>query len=96
MSVNAAIWFLWFYVLIYYCMASWVRFELARADPDYFEPGEETLGMKRATAIWNMLLDSDLPGSFGPKKVWNLHRPGDAYSLYTGFYIGFCHISGTL
>ena len=87
MSVNAAIWFLWFYVLIYYCMASWVRFELARADPDYFEPDEETLGMKRATAIWNMMLDSDLPGSFGPKIKYGIYIARAMLILYIPVFI---------
>lgn len=87
MSVNEAIWFLWFYVLVYYCVARWVSFEIARADPDYFDPGEERFGMRRSIAIWNMLLDSDLPGDFGPKIKYGIYVARAMLILYIPIFI---------
>lgn len=87
MSVNAAIWSLSFYVLIYYCTARWVMFELARTDPDYFEPGEEAFGMKHSAAMWNMLMDSELPGNFGPKIKYGIYIARAMLILYIPVFI---------
>lgn len=87
MSVNSAIWFLWFYVAIYLCIVYWVRSAVARADPDYFDPEDERFGMRHAIAMWDMLLDSDLPGDFGPKIKYGIYVARAMLILYIPVFI---------
>lgn len=86
MSANVVILIMWGYAAIYYVLVRWVRSEVARADPNYFEPGAES-GMKRATATWDMMLDSKLPGNFGAKIKYGIYAARTMLILYVPILI---------
>lgn len=81
MSTNVVILIMWGYAAIYYVLVRWVRSEVARADPSYFKPDAE-FGMKRAIAIWDMMLDSKLPGHLGAKIKYGLYVARAMLILY--------------
>jgi hypothetical protein len=63
---DALIWFGVAYVFAYYALARSVLAKINRLDPDYFdlgtENGELPVGIKTSWTIFQMIIDSDLPG----------------------------------
>lgn len=82
MSFNSALFVIWCYGVLYYVIVRWVRLEIARVDPAYFDPGADEFGMGRASAMWHMLLDSKLPGNLDTKIKYGLYAARVMLILY--------------